>query len=109
MKRKYAAMVLGMVVSLGCLSVAYAENAETEGTETAVEAVDETSVEGESDEMDEEDGTEEDLEINEVYGQVKEVGEDSITIALGDLVYEMEFMDGAEDGMDDQMPQDELI
>ena len=109
MKRKYAAMVLGMVVSLGCLSVAYAENAETEGRETAVEAVDETSVEGESDEMDEEDGTEEDLEINEVYGQVKEVGEDSITIALGDLVYEMEFMDGAEDGMDDQMPQDELI
>lgn len=75
MKRKYAAMVLGLTLALTSMNVAYAaekdtttatEAADTEDTETADTSTDETA-------------------SDEVYGEVTEVGEDSITIDVGTL------------------------
>ena len=74
MKRKYAAMVLGLTLALTSMNVAYAAEkdtttvaeaaADTEAAETADTSTDETV-------------------SDEVYGEVTEVGEDSITIDVG--------------------------
>lgn len=71
MKRKYAALVLGLTMSLTAMNVAYAT--ETESLDTANEEV-----------------MEEEITVEEVCGQVKEVGENSITIVVGDLIYEID-------------------
>lgn len=71
MKRKYAALVLGLTLSLTAMNVAYATD--TESLNTANEEV-----------------MEEEITVEEVCGQVKEVGEDSITIVVGDLIYEID-------------------
>lgn len=71
MKRKYAALILGLTLSLTAMNVAYATD--TESLDTANEEV-----------------IEEEITVEEVCGQVKEVGEDSITIVVGDLIYEID-------------------
>lgn len=71
MKRKYAALVVGLTMSLTAMNVAYATDADS--LDTANEEV-----------------VEEEITVEEVCGQVKEVGEDSITIVVGDLIYEID-------------------
>lgn len=75
MKRKYAAMILGLTMTLTSVNMAYA------ATDTTTEAaVDETT-----DSEDASATTDNSVESTEVYGEVTEVGEDSITINVGTL------------------------
>ncbi len=94
MKRKYAALILGLTLSLTAMNVAYATD--TESLDTANEEV-----------------IEEEITVEEVCGQVKEVGEDSITIVVGDLIYEIdtdeEFLDeesSDEESAEEMMEED---
>ena len=73
MKRKYAAMVLGLTMALTSVNMAYAASDTAETTEAAAE--DESA--------DSTDTTTDEAEATEVYGEVTEVGEDSITINVG--------------------------
>lgn len=94
MKRKYAALVVGLTMSLTAMNVAYATDADS--LDTANEEV-----------------VEEEITVEEVCGQVKEVGEDSITIVVGDLIYEIdtdeEFWDeeSAEEMIDEDVEENE--
>ena len=75
MKRKYAAMILGLTMALTSVNMAYA------ATDTTTEAaVDETT-----DSEDASATTDNSVESTEVYGEVTAVGEDSITINVGTL------------------------
>ena len=75
MKRKYAAMILGLTMALTSVNMAYA------ATDTTTEAAtDETA-----DSEDASATTDNSVESTEVYGEVTAVGEDSITINAGTL------------------------
>ena len=75
MKRKYAAMILGLTMTLTSVNMAYA------ATDTTTEAAtDETA-----DSEDASATTDNSVESTEVYGEVTAVGEDSITINVGTL------------------------
>ena len=74
MKRKYAAMVLGLTLALTSMNVAYA--AEKDTTTVAEAAADTEAAETVDTSTDE-------TVSDEVYGEVTEVGEDSITIDVG--------------------------
>lgn len=74
MKRKYAVMVLGLTLALASMNVAYAAI----DTKNAAEAAEDTT--------DTEDAaTTDETASDEVYGEVTEVSEDSITINVGTL------------------------
>ena len=76
MKRKYAAMVLGLTLALTSMNVAYAATDTTSATEAAEDTTE--------DNMTTDTSTDE-TASDEVYGEVTEVGEDSITINVGTL------------------------
>ena len=84
MKRKYAAMILGLTLALTSANLAYAAGS----SDTATEAVADTSDTTEAVDDTTSDTTEEtadSAESTEVYGEVTEVGTDSITINVGTL------------------------
>ena len=74
MKRKYAAMVLGLTLALTSMNMAYAADKDTDTAQTTEAAAEDES----ADAADE-------TASQEVYGEVTEVGEDSITINVGTL------------------------
>lgn len=96
MKRKYAALVLGLTMSLTAMQVIYATD--TEVSDTIEEEVIEEG---------------EEVTVEEICGQVKEVGEDSITIVVGDLVYEFDIDDSlldfesAEEEVEEELIEEE--
>lgn len=87
MKRKYAAMILGLTMALTSVNMAYAASDTT--TEAAADTATDT----------EDTTTSDSAETTEVYGEVTEVGEDSITINVGTM------KEGQQPG-DGQAPQD---
>lgn len=77
MKRKHVAIILGLILSMTSMNMAFAadssETAETEAAAEETEAVDDAEAE-------------EDIKTEEaVFGRVTEVGTDSITVALGEI------------------------
>ena len=74
MKRKYAAMVLGLTLALTSMNVAYAATDTTTATEAAEDTTDTEDA-----------ATTDETASDEVYGEVTEVSEDSITINVGTL------------------------
>ena len=74
MKRKYAAMVLGLTLALTSMNMAYAADKDTDTAQTTEAAAEDES----ADAADE-------TASQEVYGEVTEVGEDSITINVGTM------------------------
>ena len=73
MKRKYAAMILGLTMALTSANLAYA----ADSSDTATEAAADTTSDAET--------TDDSTESTEVYGEVTEVGTDSITINVGTM------------------------
>lgn len=95
MKRKYAAMILGLTMALTSVNMAYA------ATDTTTEAAaDETA-----DSEDASATTDNSVESIEVYGEVTAVGEDSITINVGTLKEGQQPGDG-EAPKDGEKPED---
>ena len=92
MKRKYAAMVLGLTLALTSMNMAYAADKDTDTAQTTEAAAEDESADASADTADE-------TASQEVYGEVTEVGEDSITINVGTL------KEGQQPG-DDQKPED---
>ena len=87
MKRKYAAMILGLTMALTSANLAYAAGSSDTATEAAADTTEEAS-----DTTEAADGTTSDAETaddstesTEVYGEVTEVGTDSITINVGKM------------------------
>lgn len=78
MKRRYAAMVLGLALTLGSVNFAYAAGDASAAAEKTTEAT--TAKEDASEDTDAEQAKE-----DEIYGEVTEVGKDSITINTGTL------------------------
>lgn len=74
MKRKYAAMVLGLTLALTSMNVPYAATDTTSATEAAEDTTDTEDA-----------ATTDETASDEVYGEVTEVSEDSITINVGTL------------------------
>ena len=74
MKRKYAAMVLGLTLAITSVNVAYAATDTTTATEEAEDTTDTEDA-----------ATTDEAASDEVYGEVTEVSEDSITINVGTL------------------------
>ena len=95
MKRKYAAMILGLTMTFTSVNMAYAATDTT--TETAA---DETT-----DSEDASATTDNSVESTEVYGEVTAVGEDSITINVGTLKEGQQPGDG-EAPKDGEKPED---
>ncbi|HJD25639.1 MAG TPA: hypothetical protein IAA12_04205 [Candidatus Blautia intestinipullorum] len=77
MKRRYAAMVLGLALTLSSVNFAYAAQDASAAEETAEAAATEEDASADTDA--------EKADENEIYGEVTEVGEDSITINKGTL------------------------
>ena len=78
MKRKYAAMVLGLTLALTSMNMAYAADKDTDTAQTTEAATEDENAAASADAADE-------TASQEVYGEVTEVGEDSITINVGTM------------------------
>lgn len=87
MKRKYAAMILGLTMTMAFTNAAYASAAETaavsESTDETTESTD-SSIETEEDKV--------------VYGEITELSEDSVTINVGTMKTMEKPEGGAPDG-----------
>lgn len=74
MKRKYAAMMLGLVLTISSMNVAYA----TESTDSAESIIENVAEDADSSDAEEE------KETQEIYGEVKEISDDAVTISLAE-------------------------
>lgn len=74
MKRKYAAMMLGLVLTISSMNVAYA----TESTDSVENAIENVAEDADSSDAEEE------KETQEIYGEVKEISDDAVTISLAE-------------------------
>lgn len=113
MKRKYAAMMLGLVLTISSMNVAYATES-TDSAESIIENVAEDADSLDSAENETVDAEEEN-EIQEIYGEVKEISDDAVTISLAELKVpaELEETETAEEqdaaAVDDSEGEDEII
>ena len=96
MKRKYAAMILGLTMALTSVNMAYA------ASNTTTEAAAENTT---ADSEDASATTDNSVEDTEVYGEVTAVGEDRITINVGTLK-EGQQPGGGEAPKGDEKPED---
>lgn len=113
MKRKYAAMMLGLVLTISSMNVAYA----TESTDSAESIIENVAEDADSLDAAENEtvDAEEENEIQEIYGEVKEISDDAVTISLAELKVpaELEETETAEEqdtaAVDDSEGEDEII
>ena len=87
MKRKYAAMILGLTMALTSANLAYAADSSDTATEAAADTTEEASdtTETANGTTSDAETTDDSTESTEVYGEVTEVGTDSITINVGTM------------------------
>ncbi|MDO4339230.1 MAG: hypothetical protein Q4C91_14290 [Eubacteriales bacterium] len=88
MKRKYAAMMLGLVLTVSSMNVYAADAASdttAESTEESAEDTESTETEADTGETEEADADAETAEGTDVYGVVTDISEDGVTVSIGNL------------------------